>query len=121
MKRIRQIHLWLGVLFSPAILFFAFTGILQTFGWHEAHKNSAYMAPAWIAKLAQIHKHQQLARASGGPSPLPLKWFVALMGAGLIITSLLGIYMAFKYQRNAWIVWGLIAAGVMLPVILLYL
>jgi hypothetical protein len=43
------------------------------------------------------------------------------MGIGLIVTSLLGIWMAFKYQRKQGVVWGLIVLGIVLPVILLFL
>ena len=118
MQRIRQLHLWLGVLFSPLILFFAFSGMLQTFNWHESQKNGSYSAPAWMVKIASIHKNQQFAR--GGPSPMPLKILVAIMSVGLIITTALGIYMAFKYERRHWLVWGMIVAGIVLPLALLF-
>jgi hypothetical protein len=121
MRRVRQIHLWLGVLFSPLIIFFACTGMLQTFNFHESEKNGSYKAPAWIVKMAQVHKNQRLARGPGAPSPLPLKVFVVLMGFGLIVSSLLGICMAFKYQRNRWLVGGMIVAGIILPLVLLFL
>ena len=118
MQRIRQIHLWLGVLFSPLIIFFAFTGMVQTFRWNDSLKNGSYTAPAWIVKMAAVHKNQQLAR--GGPSPLPLKWLVAIMSVGLIITTILGIYMAFKYERRHWLVWLMIVVGIVLPLALLF-
>ena len=121
MKRIQQIHLWLGVLFSPLIIFFAFSGALQTFNFHEGTKTPSYQAPAWIAKIAEIHKNQRLAHGRGVPSSLPLKWFVVFMSVGLIVTSILGIYMAFKYHRDRRVIWGLIAAGVALPVALPFL
>ena len=148
MRRVQQLHLWLGTLFAPMIIFFALTGALQTFSLHEKAG-----APAWIARLAQIHKNQNLAvrerppgppparngasatparregettrQAEGaresGPSPLPLKIFVLLMSVGLIVTTLLGLWMAFKYSRDKRVVWGLLAAGVLLPVVLLFL
>jgi hypothetical protein len=149
MKRIRQLHLYLGTFFAPAILFFALTGALQTFGLHESPKGSSVKRPAWIAKLAEVHKDQRLpqprpaaegaerprnarpaeaggkARQEGGTkparSPLPLKIFVLFMSVGLISTTLLGIYMAFKYNRDRRVVWGLLIAGTLLPIALLYL
>jgi len=57
MKQIRQLHLYMGTLFAPAILFFAFTGALQTFGLHEGARGSNSTPPAWIAQLAQVHKN----------------------------------------------------------------
>ncbi len=121
MQRIRQLHLWLGVFFSPLIIFFAFSGMLQTFRWNDSGKNGSYTAPTWIVKLAAIHKNQRLARGPGGPSPMPLKILVAIMSVGLVITSILGIYMAFKYERRHWAVWGMIIGGIVLPLVLLFI
>ncbi len=58
MKKLRQIHLYLGVLFAPSILFFAFTGAYQTFRWQE---NGALGALSPIAsQMASIHKNSAL-------------------------------------------------------------
>lgn len=142
LKQIRQLHLYLGTFFAPAIMFFCLTGALQTFGLHE-NKNGA-VHPAWIAKLAEIHKDQRFSNvppkpparpanatpkpdggaarpAPQGPSPLPLKIFVLFMAVGLITTSVLGIYMAFKYNRDKRVIWGLLAAGTLFPVVLLFI
>lgn len=56
----RSTHLYLGVFIAPALLFFAFTGALQTFSLHETTRGSSYKPPAWIATLAQIHKKQTM-------------------------------------------------------------
>jgi hypothetical protein len=61
LKWMRSIHLYLGVFITPALLFFAFTGALQTFSLHETTRGSSYKPPAWIATLAQIHKKQNMA------------------------------------------------------------
>jgi uncharacterized iron-regulated membrane protein len=58
LKYLRLIHLYIGVFISPAILFFAFTGALQTFSLHETTRGSSYKPPAWAVTLAQIHKKQ---------------------------------------------------------------
>lgn len=163
MKKVRQLHLYLGTLFAPLIIFFALTGILQTLELHEGNGT-----PKWIAQIASIHKKQALQsgepnrpqpdgdkgapnrpqpdggegalnrpqpdgdkddddEGDGGetqsarkPSPWPLKWFVVLMSIGLTITTGLGIYMAFKYERNKALVWGLLIAGTLLPLALLW-
>lgn len=54
----RLIHLYLGVFTAPALLFFAFTGALQTFSLHETARGSSYKPPAWAVTLGQIHKKQ---------------------------------------------------------------
>ena len=121
MQRIRQIHLWLGVFFAPLIIFFAFSGMLQTFRWNDSLKDGSYTAPAWIVKMAAVHKNQHLGHGPGEFSAMSLKYLVAVMSIGLIITSALGIYMAFKYERRHWLVWGMIIVGIVLPIGLVFL
>jgi hypothetical protein len=58
LKFLRKIHLYLGIFTAPALLFFAFTGAMQTFSLHETTQGSSYKPPLWIATLAQIHKKQ---------------------------------------------------------------
>jgi hypothetical protein len=54
----RLIHLYLGIFTAPALIFFAFTGALQTFSLHETTRGSSYKPPAWAVTLGQIHKKQ---------------------------------------------------------------
>ena len=68
LKQVRQLHLYLGVFFAPAILFFAFSGSLQLFSLHEGHPGESYQPPKWIEELASIHKDQRIAEHHG-PSP----------------------------------------------------
>jgi hypothetical protein len=58
LKYTRITHLYFGVLVTPALLFFAFTGALQTFSLHETTRGSSYKPPAWAVTLGQIHKKQ---------------------------------------------------------------
>jgi hypothetical protein len=58
LRFLRLIHLYTGVFIAPALIFFAFTGALQTFSLHETTRGSSYKPPAWAAMLAQIHKKQ---------------------------------------------------------------
>jgi hypothetical protein len=58
LKYLRLLHLYIGVFTAPALLFFAFTGALQTFSLHETTRGSSYKPPAWAMMLAQIHKKQ---------------------------------------------------------------
>ncbi len=65
LKLIRQTHLYIGIFISPALLFFALSGALQTFRLHEITPGSSYRPPAWVLTLAAIHKHQMAV----GPPP----------------------------------------------------
>ena len=58
LKYLRLTHLYVGVFITPALLFFAFTGALQTFSLHETTRGSSYKPPAWAVTLGQIHKKQ---------------------------------------------------------------
>ena len=145
-KTIRQIHLYLGTFFAPAIIFFALTGAVQTFGLHEDARDGSYHAPAWLSILAEIHKDQSLGKPHRGPPPglvpgraamgasgavpgaprklrasQPLKVFVAFMAIGLIVTATLGIYIATKNIRARKITWTLLVLGTALPIALLFL
>jgi hypothetical protein len=67
LKAVRQTHLYVGVFAAPAILFFAFTGAVQTFSLHESTKGSTYVPPRILVVLAQIHKKQT--PITPGPKP----------------------------------------------------
>ncbi|MFN2455482.1 MAG: PepSY domain-containing protein [Pyrinomonadaceae bacterium] len=121
MKWIRQIHLYLGAFFAPLFIFFALSGALQTFRLQEAPKGSTYNPPEWIVRFAEVHKNQRPVKDRSLAPSVSLKWLLVLMSLGLIVSSILGIYMAHKYNRDRRIVWGLIISGTILPFALLYL
>lgn len=133
-------HLYLGMIFAPSIMFFACTGSMMVFSLHEDH--DGYEPPRWIEVVAQIHKNQktnvrqkQPEALDRAPSPERkkrnksedpvarslLKWFCLSMAVGIIVTTGLGIYMSFKYNKDHRILWALLGAGLALPVILLVL
>lgn len=147
LKVVRQTHLYLGIIFSPALLFFSLTGALQTFSLHETTRGSDYKPPTWISTLAQLHKKQTTTipvrkqrppdTAPSAPNPgkradapqpapeppqkshLPMKIFFLVVSIGLFTSTLTGIYMSYKFVRNRLIVTGLLAAGVIIPLLLL--
>lgn len=149
LKWVRSTHLYLGVFITPALIFFAFTGALQTFSLHETTRGSSYKPPAWVATLAQIHKKQNTAvpvhklqpaasQAGGRPASavkpplpaaalshphhaLPLKLFFLLVSIGLFLSSVTGLYMTYKYVRNRRLLTATLAAGTILPLALLFI
>jgi hypothetical protein len=58
LRLLRKVHLYFGLLISPALFFFAFTGAMQTFSLHESVPGSSYKPARWEMELAQIHKNQ---------------------------------------------------------------
>src|SRR5665213_2620773 len=107
-KAMRSIHLYLGVFFAPLLLFFLISGSLQTFNLHQASKDGSYKPPAIIKSLSQVHKDQRWVSGPVVPQPsIPFRCLIVLMSAGLLVTTILGIVMAFKYTKG-WIVWVLL-------------
>ncbi len=148
LKYVRLIHLYLGVFITPALIFFAFTGAMQTFSLHETTRGSSYKPPAWIVTLGQLHKKQttvvpvrklpppekaatpvdksrpdtagpaQPSPAVPKPHTLPLKLFFLLVSIGLFTSTITGLYMSYKYIRNRVLVTAVLLAGIVIPAIL---
>jgi hypothetical protein len=117
MKTLRAIHLYLGCIFSPMLLFFAVSGIWQTFRliW------PGYGQTNTMTLLSTIHTGAQL--KFGDPatlSSLYLKWFVVAMSICFIGTIVLGIVMAFRFGHRKTATACLIG-GVVAPALLIVL
>ncbi len=69
LKSLRKLHLYVGLFIAPALLFFAFTGAVQTLSLHEGAGDS-YAPPKWLAELSQVHKNQtlQMHKAASAPA-----------------------------------------------------
>ncbi len=119
MPILRKLHLYLGVIFAPALLFFAFSGALQIFEYHES-KKGGYQAPAALVTLGEVHKHQRLASAPRS-SGRWTKIFFTAAAIGLSLTTILGVVMAFKLSRSAIPVVICLLAGLAIPIVLLFL
>jgi hypothetical protein len=146
-KALRLIHLYIGVFIAPAVLFFAFTGILQTLSLHESSRESSYKPPAWIVELAQLHKKQTLqlpvrkaqpvtSAQQSGPNPsaggatppqpavkqasntLPMKVFFVVVGVGLILSTITGLYMSCRHTRRRVLLAAVLLSGIVIPVLL---
>lgn len=142
---LRRLHLYLGIFSAPAILFFAFTGILQTLSLHESSHDGSYRPPEWIVVLAQIHKKQtpllppkrvfkpdtpkgthteqpstaNPANLSKPHNSAPMKAFFVVIGFALIASTLSGMVMAWKFRRDRILLWILLIAGIAVPLLLL--
>ena len=143
---LRRYHLYLGVFFAPAIILFSISGALQTFRLPE-EKGWGGPPPTWMVWVASIHKDQSPPRAEAPeaehhddhdeatkvpapkpaspaekrPNPLPLKIFVVLMAIGLLLSTLVGLTLAFANKRTRPTYLAIMVAGAVLPCVLLYL
>ena len=117
-KVVRNLHLYLGVFFAPLLLFFLISGSWQLFGLHKANKSGDYQPPAIIKSLSQVHKDQRWVDRAMSPQPSTLfRCLIVLMSMGLLVTTILGIIMSFKYAK-IWVVWGCLLLGIIIPAVL---
>ena len=115
MRQLRTVHLYLGCIFGPLLLYFAISGIWQTLKLHLVTDGSEA-----LAVLSTIHTSRGLksAGASTLSSPL-LETYVVAMAVGLIITAILGIVMAIRFGRSLRAVYLSLAVGTLLPLSLI--
>jgi hypothetical protein len=109
MQKLRSIHLYLGCIFAPMLMFFAVSGIWQTLGLGNSKL---------LRALSTIHTAQHL--KSGGlflSSPF-MMGFVLLMAVSFIVTTVLGVVMAIKYGRSRKVAYRCLAVGVLVPLML---
>ena len=148
---LRKVHLYLGVFFAPVILLFALTGALQVYGLHEAGEGGAYKPAPIVEKLAQVHIHQrfalkpkrpgaaakppvaQAAAAAARPAGPPedeeradpaqalLKALFFAAAIGLAASAVIGVWISLLAPRGRGVILGLLAAGTLLPILLIAL
>ena len=142
MAAIRRYHTYLGALIAPSVLFFAATGAVQLFSLHEAQGD--YVPPPLIEKLSAVHKDQvfsskphKAAKAApsareahdedhdhdAGPSlkTVILKWTFLAVSVALMVSTGLGLWMAFTTARRKGLVLALLVLGAAAPVLILAL
>lgn len=146
LRFLRKLHLYFGLLIAPALLFFAFTGAVQTLSLHDPAGKS-YQPPAFLVELGQLHKKQTIMIPPAKPSPappnardhapapsnppkeitlaakqrqhLPMKIFFLVVALGLLSSTFSGIYMAYRYTRTPILVTGVLLCGILIPLVLL--
>jgi hypothetical protein len=106
MQKLRSIHLYLGCIFAPLLLFFAISGIWQTLGVHSN----------FLARLSSIHTSHALKGGASLTSVFMLV-FVVIMAASFILSTILGVVMALKYGRSRRAAFYCLAVGVVVPLV----
>lgn len=143
-RLLRKIHLYVSVFFAPLLLFYGLTGAIQVLHLHEA-RGGTYTPPAVVEKLAQVHIHQRYAEKPKRPAPAAsaqkapekpkaaeperkeppamgvLKAILFLSGLGLAGSSIAGVWISLLIPRGRKLAFGLLAAGSVLPVLLVVL
>ena len=120
MKKLRLVHLYLGSLFGPLLIVFAVSGAWQVFRFNDAKKDGSYKPAKVITLFTDIHKDAVLPgvpRRQGAA----MRYFALCAAAGLTLTTVLGIVMAYRLSRRPTLVTVLLLTGVALPGALLFL
>ena len=108
----RLLHLYLGSLFAPMLIFFAISGIWQTLDPDYAKDSKV------LALLSTIHQSHGLKAAHADLSGPVMRGFVVAMASGLVLTSILGIIMTLKMGRSRNATLACLAFGVLFPLTL---
>ena len=143
MRKLRQFHLYIGVFFAPAILFFAISGGLQSFRLQQASGWDGAPPPGWMAVMGSVHIDQRLPEAEPATKPeaekpkppvdpakaaerkakaqkaLPMKIFTAALAIALALSTLLGATIALNMKSTRRISLLMLAAGAVVPILLL--
>jgi predicted small lipoprotein YifL len=120
------------------------------FGLHETARDSSYVPPNILMHLSQLHKKGMLylpprkvappnsaksneskldgpkletpkpTQAPPSANSLPIKIFFAATALSLAVSTCTGLIMSWKYTRRKSIVLFTVAAGVVIPAILLF-
>ena len=116
---LRRLHLYLGCLFAPALVFFAVTGAWQLYRFHDSAKDHSYVAPQPLQLLSAVHMNSHLPgkRAS---EYTPMRTFSLLAAAGLVLTTILGVVMAFRFSTNLFAPIFCLAGGLLIPLLILF-
>lgn len=122
MKTIRQAHLYLGCIFAPLMIYFALSGIWQVFRLNDIPKNEPSAMRTVLHAISNPHTHSTLPGSDPKTSQSPLfNWLAALAGAGIVLTSVLGIVLAFRFSKRPLVVFGCLLAGLFAPIVALFL
>jgi len=121
LRRVRQIHTWLGVFFSPLLLLFVITGWWQTFVPDEDRDKGTGFFSTMMAKFSTIHTDNYFPRGGGSHQASELfKVLVGGMAVALILTILMGLALASQNSRK--LGWTALAflLGILVPALVLY-
>ena len=119
----RRVHLYLGCIFAPLLIFYVVTGSMQTFRLQKAKKDGSYKPFAIVEHVAEVHEDQHIKRV-GERKPkgsTPYKYFVLAMALSFVATSVLGVVLAFQVTKKPIIVILCLVTGTVAPIILLFL
>ncbi len=125
MKSLRQLHLYLGCVFTPLIIYFSLSGAWQVFRFNDVPKGpEGEHATVRIALRALSNPHRNSALPGYSDKTSKSASFnvvAALMALGMVVTSTIGVVLAFRFSRRPLVVAGCLVLGTIVPLALLAL
>ena len=102
------------------MLFYVLTGWYQTYYPHR--NKTPGEAQDLVERLVSVHVDQLYpSPAAEGYSPKKFQLLVAVMSAALLVTTVIGLALAFQLTKKPWPVLLCLVFGVVVPVILLWM
>jgi hypothetical protein len=109
MTRLRSLHLYLGCIFAPMLLFFAISGIWQTLGLTNGRL---------LQTLSTIHEAKKFKSGALSLNNGFIMIFDLIMAVAFIITTILGVMMALNLGRSRRVAIYCLVFGVAFPTLL---
>lgn len=120
LKLLRRLHLYLGVFFTPLLIFYIASGWYQTV--NVDRRKGLGEAEGIVDKLVSVHVDQVYpTERAVGWEPGPFRVLIVLMSLALLTTIALGTVLAFRSTTRRWPVWLSLGLGILLPLLLLWL
>ena len=92
----------------------------QLFNWHQSTKDRSYLAPRALEVLSYVHKEAHVP-TTPARRPTPLRYFLCAAAVGLVISTALGVIMAYPFSRQPLVATICLFAGIALPGLLLWI
>ena len=122
MKTLRQVHLYLGCIFAPLIIYFSISGAWQVFRLNDVPKENPTAIRSVLHAISNPHTHSTFpGKDPRAFSSQGFRLFAALMGVGMVITSILGILLALRFSKRPVFVVICLLAGLLIPVCTLFI
>jgi len=121
-RSLRRWHLYLGVFFTPMLLFFVLSGWYQV--QFPERLKSAGDAETFLQKMRVVHTDQIYPGDTERTRPSSARgfqWMVYTMSAAMVATTLIGVWLAFRTLRRTAPVWVSLVLGIAVPIALLAL
>jgi hypothetical protein len=122
MRTLRTLHLYLGCLFAPLIVYFCLSGAWQLYGWNDLPKETTPTSTERaLHELSKPHTHAAAPGRDPEKDHSALFALFALAAAlGMAVTAIVGVMLALQFPTRRRTVMACLLGGLLLPAAFLY-